>query len=54
MHVVQQLDVGAVILAQPLEQLRHDVEILRRGPHGLRAAARSRPARSAFFRFEMP
>ena len=36
MHVVQQFDVGPVILAQALEQFRHDVEILRRRPHGLR------------------
>ena len=32
MRVVQQLDVVAVVHAQPLEQLRHDAQILRRGP----------------------
>ena len=36
MHVVQQLDVGPVILAQAFEKFRHDGEILRRRPHRLR------------------
>ncbi len=32
MHVVQQLELAAVVGAQPLEELRHDVEIRRRRP----------------------
>ena len=36
MHVVQQLDIRTVILAQALEERRHDVQILRSGPDRFR------------------
>jgi hypothetical protein len=53
MHVVQQLDLGSVILAQALEKFRHDVEVLR-VDHTVSAGSSLSAGSYAVLRFEMP